>query len=359
VALVLLFFLLKVHNPKTPLLEGLQAMDWLGALTISGGTVMFLLGLQFGGVTYPWGSATTVCLLIFGLSTVGIFILLQWKVSKSPIIPLRIFNNRSNIAVLVASVSHAACYIAVAYFIPVYLQTALGVTPLLSGVYFLATAGALAFILIASSIYVRTTGRYFHVIYFGFFFLTLSLGLFIDFPPYISWSRIFVYQILAGLGSGPLFQAPLIALQANLQPEDLATGSSIFGFSRVLSTSISVVVGQVLFQSVMHKKLESFLDSGIPSSLAATLAKGNAVAATFTTDKLTSEQRRVVSAAIADSLSKMWIFYTVIAGVGLIASLGIGKMELSKVYIETKTGLKKKDGVEQIKVENEVEKGTA
>lgn len=304
---------------------------------------MFLLGLQFGGLTYPWDSATVICLLVFGLFTVGIFALLQWKVSKSPIIPLRIFNNRHNIMVLVVSISHAFCYIAVGYFVPLYLQTALGITPLLSGVYFLAMAGVMAFILIAASVYIKNTGRYRPVIRFGFFFLALSLGLFINFPPYRSWPRIIIFQMLVGLGIGPLFQAPLIALQANLKPGDLATGSSTFAFSRVVTTSISVVVGQVIFQSGMHKKLDEFLDAGIPSTLAATLAKGDAVAATFTINQLTSEQRHVVSAAITDSLSKMWIFYTVIAGVGLLASFMVGKMELSKVYVETKTGLKKEE----------------
>ena len=306
---------------------------------------------RFGGVVFPWNSATVICLLIFGLFTIGIFILLQWKVSKSPIIPLRIFNHRSNIAVLIVSVTHAFCYIAVAYFIPIYLQAALGVTPLLSGVYFLAMAGVMAFVLIAAGIYVKRKGRYLPVIQFGLFFLTLSLGLFINFPSYKSWSRIFAYQVLAGLGIGPLFQAPLIALQASLRPGDLATGSSTFGFSRVLSTAISVVVGQVLFQSGMHKKLAGFLDAGIPSGLAAALAKGDAVAATFTINKLTSEQRRIVSAGIADGLSKMWIFYTVLAGVGLVASFGIVKMELSKIHVETKTGLRKE-------VEKEVRAGS-
>jgi hypothetical protein len=122
-----------------------------------------------------------------------------------------------------------------------------------------------------------------------------------------------------GLGIGPLFQVQLIALQANLNHGDLATGSSTFGFSRVLATSISVVIGQVIFQSGMHKKHDNFLQVGIPSNLAATSAEGNAVAATFTIDKLTREQRHAVSASITDSLSKMWIFYTVIAGVGLLS----------------------------------------
>ncbi|EHK99376.1 putative Uncharacterized MFS-type transporter [Glarea lozoyensis 74030] len=36
--------------------------------------VMILLGLNFGGSTYPWSSATVICLIIFGASTFGHYI---------------------------------------------------------------------------------------------------------------------------------------------------------------------------------------------------------------------------------------------------------------------------------------------
>ncbi len=87
-SLILIFFFLKVHNPRTPMLEGLKATDWLGALTVTGGTVMFSLGLEFGGVTYPWSSATVSCLICHGVSTFLIFLLFQWKIAKHPIMPL-------------------------------------------------------------------------------------------------------------------------------------------------------------------------------------------------------------------------------------------------------------------------------
>lgn len=101
--------------------------------------------------------------------------LTSWKMSRSPQIPLRIFNNWYNITVLVLSVAHAFYYIAVAYFIPLYFQAALRAIPLLLGVWFLAMAGVMAFILILSGDYVKNTGPYLDVTRFGFFFLTLSI----------------------------------------------------------------------------------------------------------------------------------------------------------------------------------------
>ena len=53
---------------------GLKAIDWIGALLIVGGTLMILLGLQFGGVTYPWSSGAVVCLIVFGTVVLCAFI---------------------------------------------------------------------------------------------------------------------------------------------------------------------------------------------------------------------------------------------------------------------------------------------
>jgi hypothetical protein len=36
---------------------------------IIGGTLMFLFGLEFGGVNYPWDSPTVICLIVFGVSS--------------------------------------------------------------------------------------------------------------------------------------------------------------------------------------------------------------------------------------------------------------------------------------------------
>ena len=97
VFLVLLFFL-KVPTPNTPVLKGLKAIDWTGSLLVIGSALMVLLGLDFGNVTYHWSSATVVCLIVFGAVIVGVFIVNEWKVAANPIIPLRLFRNKSTTA---------------------------------------------------------------------------------------------------------------------------------------------------------------------------------------------------------------------------------------------------------------------
>ncbi len=171
--------------------------------------------------------------------------------------------------------------------------------------------------------------------------MTLGFGLFIDLQLYRSWTRIMVYQVLVSLGIGPLFQPPIIALQAHLHEKDVATGTSTISFLRMLSAGVSVVIGQVIFQSQMQKPASyaAMQRAGISTIDTDTLAGGSTVSATFLIQTLTPEQQVVVRGIITSCLQKLWIFYAAVSLVGLLASLGVQKKVLSTEHVDARTGL--------------------
>lgn len=175
---------------------------------------MVLLGLEFGGITYPWSSATVLCLIIFGVVVIVIFFLIEWRVSPYPLMPLDLFSKRSNLAALGTCFFHAFVFISGNYYLPLYFQAVLGATPILSGVYLLPQAVALSFMSIFTGIFIKKTGKYLPLIWFGMAMMTVGFGLFIDLGVNSSWAKIIIFQIIAGIGVGPNFQAPLIALQS-------------------------------------------------------------------------------------------------------------------------------------------------
>ncbi|CAK4034372.1 DNA repair RAD50 [Lecanosticta acicola] len=340
VSLVGLFFFLDVHNPRTPILDGIKAIDWLGALTSTGGTIMFLLGLDFGGSVYPWRSAPVICLIVFGVVTWALFVLIQWKVASFPLSPLRIFQSRSTAAIMILCFFHAVAFISAVFYLPLYFQAVLGASPFFSGVWILALALPLAVASVVSGMVILKTGHYLGPIIGGMVFLTLGVGLFIDFPDYRSWPRIIIYQIIASLGMGPVFQAPIVALQTKLQPKDIAAGTSAFQFLRQLSSGIGVVIGQVILTSQVRQKASLFTGSGIPASIASQLQSGSLVTAIRLRPELNNAgELDAVKMAYTESLSTMWIFFTCASACGLVASLFIGQQVLTKKHQEFKTGL--------------------
>ena len=103
---VLLLLFLDVHNPKTRLWDGVKAIDWAGSLSILAVTLMLLLGLDFGGKSFPWDSPKVICLLVFGGVAILIFFFSEKKLAKYPLMPLLLFRNRTNVAALVVTFVH-------------------------------------------------------------------------------------------------------------------------------------------------------------------------------------------------------------------------------------------------------------
>lgn len=337
-AFFILLFFLDVETPRTPLLEGLKAIDWVGSILVVGATLMFLFGLQYGGETYPWDSATVVCLIVFGVLTFVLFVLYEWKFPKYPVMPLGLFKSRTNVATLFVVFIHGVVFISGSYYLPLYFQAVRGATPILSGVYLLPTALALSFGSIGTGIFVRKVGAFLPPIYFGLFMMTLGYGLFVDFDANSNWAKLALYQIIAGVGIGPLFQAPIIALQAHINPRDIGTATATLGFVRQLATSTSVVIGQVVFQNSMSSKSPQLVASLGPER-ASQLSGGEAGANTQVIESLPPDQRSIVRVAFANSLQPMWIMYVAFSFVGLLAGFLIQKKKLSKQHAETKTGL--------------------
>ena len=318
--------------------DGLKAVDWAGSLTIVGGTLMLLLGLEMGGVTAPWSSAEVICLIIFGIFVAGLFVLNEWKLARYPVMPLRIFKHPSNLAVLGVCFCHGLVFISGTYYLPLYFQAVLGATPLLSGVYLLPFAFSLSFTSAITGVFIKKTGKYLPPIWFGMSFLILGFGLFQDLDATANWPKIILFQIVAGIGVGPNFQAPLIALQTNVAPRDIATSTATFGFTRNLSSAISVVIGTVVFQNEMNKR-SSTLVAALGKQTAALLSGGSAGASIGIVEQLPPAEQAVARLAFFQSLKTMWIMYVAFAGLGLLISFLIMNQKLSNEHTMVKTGL--------------------
>ena len=299
---------------------------------------MFLIGLTYGGVTFPWNSATVICLILFGLVTFGIFVVCEWRVAKYPIMPLRLFNNRSNVAALAVCFIHGFVLIGDAYFLPLYCQLVLSASPVLSGVYVLPFVISLGTVSIASGLFIKKTGKFLPIIWVGMAILTLAHGLYIKLPASASWPRIIIFQIVSGIGVGSLFLAPLIALQTHCEARDMATITSTFHFMRQLANAIGVVIGGVIFQNRMAAHAPG-LASAVPPELLGQIYGGRPASTVHLVDTLPVAQKTAVHRAYTESMSTVWIFYTAVSAAGLCIAFLVQSSTLKVAHEATKTGL--------------------
>lgn len=338
VALVTLIFFLKLHNPRTPLRQGLAAIDWSGNLLVIGGTLMILIGLQFGGNQYPWDSATIICLIVFGAICFALFCIYEARIAKYPVIPPRIFRYRNSISAYSLSFMHAMAFLGGTYWLPLYFQSVLGANSLMSGVYLLPYVISSSITSIGVGILIKRTGNFRLPIVIGLLVMTLGMGLLIYLDDTPHWDRIIIFQIIAGLGSAPNFQAPLIAIQTNIEPRDIGAATSSYSFARQVGTSVSVTIGGVVFDNVM-KSQRGHLASILGPQVADEFSGQQASASIQKISSLPADQIQTVRSAYWNALQKMFILYACATFAGLAISFWVKQTTLAQEHTEHKTGL--------------------
>ncbi|EPE09556.1 major facilitator superfamily transporter [Ophiostoma piceae UAMH 11346] len=337
---ILLVFVLKLHNPKTPMRDGLRALDWRGSLLVTAGTLLILLGLTFGGVTYPWKSKMVITLIVVGAVVLVMFAYVEARLAQYPIIPLYLFRKRVAVAAFMCCFCHGLVFVSGSYYLPLYFQAVLGATPLLSGVYVLPYTISLAMSGAVTGWAIKRTGKYTVFIIGGFMFLTTGFALFTNLGAHANWAKIIVYQMVAALGVGPNFQSLLIAVHTTVEHHsDLASATATFGFIRQMSTSISVVLGGVVFQNRMQQQHASLVAKIGEAS--AELLTGSTAASNV--DRVGALLKGPALAAAREaywkSIQTMYIMYGSVAGVGLIICFFIRETTLSTEHQDHKTGL--------------------
>ena len=232
-------------------------------------------------------------------------------------------------------------FIASEYYLPLYFQSVKQASPMRSGVLALPLIIVEALMGFIAGLLIHMKGRYREIIWLGMMVATLGNGLYIMLGAYSSLGEMVGFQIIMGLGSGLIFEPPVIAVQSMTAQEDTAAVTAAQGFIRNLATSASIVIGGVIFQNSMSKQESMLRAAGLPNNLVGELSGDSAAASVMIVGTIKDPiHRSAVKRAYAWSLHNMWIFYTAISACGLIASFFIRQLKLSKKHTETQTGLR-------------------
>jgi MFS family permease len=334
-AFILLLLFLDVHNPRTKLSDGLMAIDWFGTFSILAGTLLVLLGLDFGGAIFPWNSPKVFCLIVVGSLMFVFFFYSEKRLAKYPLIPITVFNNRSNNAAFLVAITQNMVAIGQEYYLPLYFQSVKLASPLKSGILIIPTMITEAAADMLAGIIIHRTGRYRELAWFGVTLMTLGIGLYITFDTDTTIATIIGLQIVAGIGTALVYQIPTIAIQNSVSQADTASAIATLGTVGNIATAFSVVVGGVIFQNSIAARQSTF--KGLNATLLDAFSPAHAAA---NVDLIrTLPDPRLVQEAFSWSIRNMFIFYTGIAAVSIAASLFMKQKHMSSNHTETKTGI--------------------
>src|SRR5215208_4810925 len=110
--------------------------DLMGALTVTLGLVVLTYGIVETD-SHGWGSTRTLLTLAVGAALLAVFLVVEGRLARRPLVPLRIFASRvlSGANVVVSCLGGSV--FAMWYFLSLYLQQVLGYSPSEAGLAFL------------------------------------------------------------------------------------------------------------------------------------------------------------------------------------------------------------------------------
>ena len=65
----------ELHNRRRTRWQEIKELDYIGIFLYSGGLLLFLMGLSWGGILYPWASAQVIVTMVIGAIMLVVFIL--------------------------------------------------------------------------------------------------------------------------------------------------------------------------------------------------------------------------------------------------------------------------------------------
>jgi EmrB/QacA subfamily drug resistance transporter len=250
-ALFLLFFLLPA-NISIRTATGKNAfrrIDWIGAVTSAAATILLLLGLTWGGVTYPWASWQVIGALIGAVVLYGAFIITETKVSD-PILPLDLFKNQIFSASAMLSLTVGLMLFAVVIYLPIYLQGVLGVKATNSGLIITPLVVAMAIAAGLIGFLISKVGRYQFVAIIGS--LVLAVGVYLLSTMGVSTTErtVIIFMIVLGIGLGLLQPVLTLAVQNAIPRSRLGAGTGAVTYLRTLGSTLgTAIVGSIVINA--------------------------------------------------------------------------------------------------------------
>jgi len=128
--------------PRDPKPQAKRSFDLPGALTVTAGATLLVFALV-QGPEYGWSSTPIVASAALAAIFLIAFGVIEAR-SADPLMPLRLFRNRSLVSSMTITFMFMATFGALPYFLTVLLQTVYGFTALQTGLAFLVPSIAIA-----------------------------------------------------------------------------------------------------------------------------------------------------------------------------------------------------------------------
>ncbi|MFJ1605137.1 MFS transporter [Streptomyces sp. NPDC088253] len=300
-------------------------VDWGGAFFISAAVSLLLVWVTFAGDKYDWVSGQTYA-MVGGAIVLGLlFVLVESKASE-PIIPLRLFRNRTITLSSLASLFVGVAMFTGTVFFSQYFQLARDKSPTMSGVMTIPMIGGLFIASTVSGQVITKTGRWKYWLVSGTVLITAGLGLLGTIRYDTTYWHVAIFMALLGLGVGMTMQNLVLSTQNQVAPSDLGSASSTVTFFRSLGGAIGVSA----LGAIMSTRITDYVKDGLagidPKYAAAASGSGSGTIPNM--DAVPAPLRTVLESAYGHGIADVFMIGSALALLAFFIVLFIKEVPL-------------------------------
>jgi EmrB/QacA subfamily drug resistance transporter len=261
-----LAFVVLQKTLRLPIRRREVKVDYLGATLLVAGVSILLVWVSLAGSSFGWASATSAALVAVGVLVVAAALYVEARVAVEPVVPLRLFRDRTTALATVASVLVGLAMFGSTVYLSQYFQLSRGMTPTMAGLMSVAMVGGLLVSSIVSGRMITRTGRWKRFLVGGMVVVIAGLALLAGIDDTTSLWYVGAGMAVLGLGLGGVMQNLVLSVQNNVAQSDLGAASSLVAFFRTLGGSIGVAaLGAVLTHQVADRVTAALSRLGVPA----------------------------------------------------------------------------------------------
>ncbi|GHB51592.1 MFS transporter [Streptomyces cirratus] len=309
-----------------PVVKREVKVDWGGAFFISAAVSLLLLWVTFAGDKYDWLSWQTYAMVGGSIVLGALFVLVESRASE-PIIPLRLFRNRTIALSSIASLFVGVAMFTGTVFFSQYFQLARDKSPTMSGVMTIPMIAGLFVSSTVSGQVITKTGRWKAWLLCGGVLVTAGLGLLGTIRYDTAYWHIAIFMALLGLGIGMMMQNLVLCTQNQVAPSDLGSASSTVTFFRSLGGAIGVsALGAIMANRITHYAEDGL--AGLDPKYAAAAAQSGSGSSIPDMNSLPGPLRTVMESAYGHGIADVFLIAAPLALVAFLVTIFIKEVPL-------------------------------
>ncbi|KAL1632701.1 multidrug transporter [Neofusicoccum ribis] len=324
IAMVGILLFLDLEPPEATFVVAVKSMDWGGMVLLCGAVTALMYGLTTGGTQNPWKSAKVIATIIIGALGMIAFSVYEWYHVK-PMIPPRLFANRTSAVGFGASFLHGFIFWAMSSYMILYFISSLDHSLFRASLDCLPGIGMLVVSSASSGFIYAKLKRFQKILNFAWALVVVGTALLSTLRPNSGPGKYYGYQVIASIGGGMILPGRLLSVQASQKPEDVAMATTTMAFM----LSIGQAFGMGIGGSVIQNRWDDLVNSHhIPSKYNIPSSK---VESAYKLAKAFPEKiQRAYGDITAKSIATLFIFCCALSAVGFLTSFISKDLSLDK-----------------------------